>query len=197
MAIRYFDGGGGGGDEPSSNEGFEHPEHNIESGNAGPPERPDDISPDSSGYDDRVKERFNEYVEKAKSEMPDGDPKDILDKAYKLIDDARKTPEGVSDNFLRDVEHYAVGFVASYKGDLVMESLVALGEFPYDLLKGAAIGLKNVGFPKMEKWLRSDDRFPLTEPGYRMDGFRGLIDGFDSRGKKIIDRKKEAIVPRP
>ena len=196
MTIRYFDDGGGG-DEPSAKEGFDRLDHTGESDIADLPQRPDDINPDSPDYNDHVKERFNEYVEQAKSEMPDGDPKDILNRAYNLLVEARNTPEGIFDEFLRDVEHYAVGFIASYKGDLVMEGLVAFGEFPYDLLKGAAIGLKNIGIPDMEKWLRSDKRFPITEPGYRRDGFRGLLDGFNSRGNQIIDRKKEATVPLP
>ncbi len=199
MVIKYFDGdsGGGGDGESHSNESFDHIDHGGESVKPDAPQRPDDIGSDSMDYSDRIKEGFAEYIEKARSELPDGDPRDILDRAYRLLDDARKTPEGVSNYFLRDVEHYAVGFIASYKGDVAMEGLVAFGEFPYDLLKEAAIGLKNVGLPQMERWLRSDDRFPLTEPGYRMDGLRGLMDGFNSRGLKFNEQRRGAIVPRP
>lgn len=158
------------GREPSENSNRENGDDSVA--------EPNDEVDNVDSYSDQIEKAYAEYVERAIQELPaDASVKEIVEKAWEIAFEEREQSTGENQEFLRDIEYFALGVHAAVSRDPMMNLLCALAP-AYDLAKQLAIGFKNQGFPVFELFLRADKAQPITEPGWRLDAWRGLREGW-------------------
>ena len=162
----------------NSNDGGESPENSYgENGDDFIAEPNDDLD-NVDSYSDQIENAYAGYVERAVQELPaDASVKEIVEKAWEIAFEEREQSTVENQEFLRDIEYFALGVHAAVSRDPMMNLLCALAP-AYELAKQLAIGFKNQGFPVFELFLRADKAQPITEPGWRLDAWRGLREGW-------------------
>jgi hypothetical protein len=155
--------------------------------------RPDDTirSDTDDDYAERVREKFNEYIEQARTEDPSRSNVELTERAYAIAEIARENDKNSTDLFAAAVEHYAMGVHSMADKNWAIVGFSLAGSFAYDGLKAMALGLKGKGSPGMADFLRAGNR-PISEPTWRIDSIRGVLDGLMtdfSKSKKSNDQK--------
>jgi len=140
--------------------------------------------------DERVAERVRADLMKALTKEGDTSLGDRLMDAYNIsISD--RTGKSL-DPVLRDTEYYLLGLSSAANRDPSMIIFTQLTGNVYDTIKGAAQGLRDMGVPGPEMWLRANKSEPTSRPGYGPAVARqGLMLGYRLDGNQcfLVDHR--------